>query len=66
MARAQARLGNEVRIYTTNQDGNGELGVSTERPVQWDGVTHSIFPDPASEILGDLVAAGTGTEGENS
>ncbi len=44
MARAQARLDNEVSIYTTNQDGSGELEVPTERPVQWGGVTIRYFP----------------------
>lgn len=43
MARAQARLGNDVSIYTTNQDGIGELVVSTEQPVQWEGVTIRYF-----------------------
>jgi glycosyltransferase involved in cell wall biosynthesis len=44
MARAQARLGNKVYIYTTNQDGLGELPVSTDHAIQWDGVSISYFP----------------------
>jgi len=44
MARAQARLGNEVSIYTTNQDGNRELFVPTDRVVQQDGVSIRYFP----------------------
>ena len=32
MARAVARLGHEVAIYTTNQDGPGELAVPLGRP----------------------------------
>ena len=38
MARAQARLGNDVHIYTTNQDGLGTLAVITDSAVQQDGV----------------------------
>ena len=44
MARAQARLGNEVHIYTTNQDGNGELPVPTDRAEVWNGVRLRFFP----------------------
>ena len=44
MARAQARLGNEVSIYTTNQDGNRELSVPTDRVVQHEGVSIRYFP----------------------
>ena len=33
MAQAVARLGHEVSIYTTNQDGPGELAVPLDRPV---------------------------------
>jgi glycosyltransferase involved in cell wall biosynthesis len=44
MARASARLGNEVHIYTTNQDGNSELTVPTDRVVQQDGVSIRYFP----------------------
>lgn len=44
MARALARLGNEVHIYTTNQDGNRELFVPTDRVVQQDGVSIRYFP----------------------
>lgn len=44
MACAQARLGNEVSIYTTNQDGNRELFVPTDRVVRQDGVSIRYFP----------------------
>ncbi len=44
MARAQAQLGNEVSVYTTNQDGQGTLDVPTDRPVRWEGVTLRYFP----------------------
>lgn len=44
MARAQARPGNEVHIYTTNQDGDGELSVSTDCVVQRNGVSIRYFP----------------------
>ena len=51
-----ARLANEVSIYTTNQDGYGELRVPTDSAVQRMG-SHSIFPDSASDILGNFVTA---------
>jgi glycosyltransferase involved in cell wall biosynthesis len=44
MACASARLGNEVHIYTTNQDGNRELSVPIDRAVQHDGVEIRFFP----------------------
>ncbi|MGB8990658.1 MAG: glycosyltransferase [Desulfobaccales bacterium] len=44
MARAVAQLGHEVSIYTTNQDGPGELPVPTDRPVWRDGVEVRYFP----------------------
>jgi glycosyltransferase involved in cell wall biosynthesis len=44
MARAVAQLGHEVSIYTTNQDGPGELAVPTDRPVWRDGVEIRYFP----------------------
>jgi glycosyltransferase involved in cell wall biosynthesis len=44
MARAVARLGHEVSIYTTNQDGPGELAVPVDRPVWRDGVEVRYFP----------------------
>jgi glycosyltransferase involved in cell wall biosynthesis len=44
MARAVARLGHEVSIYTTNQDGSGELAVPVNRPVRRDGVEIRYFP----------------------
>jgi glycosyltransferase involved in cell wall biosynthesis len=44
MARAVARLGHEVSIYTTNQDGPGELPVPVDRPVWREGVEIRYFP----------------------
>jgi glycosyltransferase involved in cell wall biosynthesis len=44
MARAVARLGHELSIYTTNQDGPVELAVPTDRPVWRDGVEVRYFP----------------------
>jgi glycosyltransferase involved in cell wall biosynthesis len=44
MARAVARLGHQVSIYTTNQDGPGELAVPVDRPVWRDGVEVRYFP----------------------
>ncbi|HZE20615.1 MAG TPA: glycosyltransferase, partial [Desulfobaccales bacterium] len=44
MARAVARLGHEVSIYTTNQDGPGELAVPVDRPVWREGVEVRYFP----------------------
>jgi glycosyltransferase involved in cell wall biosynthesis len=44
MARAVARLGHEVSIYTTNQDGPKELAVPLNRPVYRDGVAIRYFP----------------------
>jgi glycosyltransferase involved in cell wall biosynthesis len=44
MARAVARLGHEVSIYTTNQDGPGELAVPVDGPVWRDGVEVRYFP----------------------
>jgi len=44
MACASARLGNEVHIFTTNQDGDRDLSVPTDRVVQQDGVNIRYFP----------------------
>ncbi|MFA4903620.1 MAG: glycosyltransferase [Desulfobaccales bacterium] len=44
MARAVARLGHEVSIYTTNQDGPKELAVPLDSPVHRDGVAIHYFP----------------------
>jgi len=44
MARAVAKLGHQVSIYTTNQDGSGELEVPLDRPVYRDGVEIRYFP----------------------
>ena len=44
MAQAVARLGHQVSIYTTNQDGPGELAVPLDRPVRQAGVEIHYFP----------------------
>jgi len=44
MARAEARLGHEVSIYTTNVDGSTEMNVPTDSPVIEDGVEVRYFP----------------------
>jgi glycosyltransferase involved in cell wall biosynthesis len=44
MARAVAQLGHEVSIYTTNQDGPGELAVPVDQPVWQEGVEIRYFP----------------------
>lgn len=44
MARAVASLGHEVSIYTTNQDGSGELDIPTNQTVFKDGVEIRYFP----------------------
>jgi glycosyltransferase involved in cell wall biosynthesis len=52
MARAVAQLGHQVSIYTTNQDGPGELKVPLDRPVQRDGVEVRYFPIQAPRFWG--------------
>ncbi len=44
MARAVVQLGHQVSIYTTNQDGSGELEVPLDRPVYREGVEIRYFP----------------------
>jgi glycosyltransferase involved in cell wall biosynthesis len=44
MARAVAALGHEVSIYTTNQDGPGELAVPLDQPVSEAGVEIRYYP----------------------
>lgn len=44
MAQAVARLGHQVSIYTTNQDGPGELAAPLDRPVRQEGVEIRYFP----------------------
>jgi glycosyltransferase involved in cell wall biosynthesis len=58
MARAVARLGHEVSIYTTNQDGPGELGVPLDRPVRRDGVAVRYFPIQAPRFWGTSLPLG--------
>jgi len=52
MARAVAQLGHQVSIYTTNQDGPGELEVPLDRPVRRDGVEIRYFPIQAPRFWG--------------
>jgi glycosyltransferase involved in cell wall biosynthesis len=52
MARAVAQLGHQVSIYTTNQDGPGELEVPLDRPVQRDGVEVRYFSIQAPRFWG--------------
>jgi glycosyltransferase involved in cell wall biosynthesis len=52
MARAVARLGHEVEIYTTNQDGPGELAVPLDRPIRQNGVEINYFPIQAPRFWG--------------
>jgi glycosyltransferase involved in cell wall biosynthesis len=52
MARAVAQLGHEVSIYTTNQDGPGELAVPLDQPVRQDGVEIRYFPIQAPRFWG--------------
>lgn len=44
MARAVARRGHEVQIFTTNRDGPGVLDVPTDRAVERDGFAIRYFP----------------------
>jgi len=52
MARAVAQLGHEVSIYTTNQDGPGELKVPLDQPVWQEGVEIRYFPIQAPRFWG--------------
>jgi glycosyltransferase involved in cell wall biosynthesis len=52
MARAVAQLGHQVSIYTTNQDGPGELAVPLSRPVWREGVEVCYFPIQAPRFWG--------------
>ena len=52
MARAVAQLGHEVSIYTTNQDGPGELAVPLDQPVWQEGVEIRYFPIQAPRFWG--------------
>lgn len=52
MAAATAKLGHEVSIYTTNQDGPGELDVTVTEPVYKDGVEIHYFPSQTPRFWG--------------
>jgi len=58
MARAVAQLGHEVSIYTTNQDGPGELAVPVDRPVWRDGVEVRYFPIQTPRFWGTSLPLG--------
>jgi glycosyltransferase involved in cell wall biosynthesis len=63
MARAVARRGHAVTIFTTDKDGSGRLDVPTDRPVERDGVTLHYFPTAVprfwarSPAMADALAA---------
>jgi glycosyltransferase involved in cell wall biosynthesis len=52
MARAVAARGHEVSIYTTNQDGPGELAVPLGQPVRQGGVELRYFPIQSPRFWG--------------
>jgi glycogen synthase len=52
MAKAMANRGHDVKIYTTNIDGSGELDIPLEQPVWQDNVEISYFPVQTLWFLG--------------
>ena len=52
MARAAARRGHEVTIFTTDKDGPGRLDVPVDRPVVRDGVSLRYFPVESPRFWG--------------
>ena len=52
MARAVARLGHDVSVYTTDMDGPSRLDVPTDRPIMNDGVAIHYFPVHFPRIWG--------------
>ena len=60
MARAVAQLGHEVSIYTTNQDGPGELEVPVGQPVWREGVEIRYFPIQAPRFWGTSLPLAVG------
>lgn len=44
MSKSLVEIGNEVTIFTTNQDGDGVLDVPTDKPVLQNGVKIRYFP----------------------
>jgi glycosyltransferase involved in cell wall biosynthesis len=51
LAAALARRGHEVHVYTTNVDGDEDLNVPPDRPVDLDGVSVHYFRVPAFRRL---------------
>jgi glycosyltransferase involved in cell wall biosynthesis len=51
LAAALARRGHEVHVYTTNVDGDEDLNVPPDRPVDLDGVSIHYFRVPAFRRL---------------
>ncbi|MBO6784675.1 MAG: glycosyltransferase, partial [Alphaproteobacteria bacterium] len=64
MARAVARRGHEVAIYTTNMDGPGVLDVPVGDPVERDGVTLRHFPVTAPRFWGTSPAMARALEAD--
>src|SRR3974390_1247278 len=51
LAKALAALGHEVHVATTTVDGDTDLGVADDRPVEMDGVSIHYFRVPALRRL---------------
>jgi glycosyltransferase involved in cell wall biosynthesis len=51
LAMALARRGHDVQVYTTTMDGDKDLDVPSDRPVDLDGVKVHYFPVPALRRL---------------
>ncbi len=51
LSTALARRGHEVHVYTTSMDGDRDLDVPLDRPVDLDGVAVHYFPVPAFRRL---------------
>ncbi|MBU2464634.1 MAG: glycosyltransferase [Candidatus Edwardsbacteria bacterium] len=58
MARAVASRGHRVSVYTTNQDGDGVLPVSLDRPVIDNGVEIRYFPIQHPKFWGTSLPLG--------
>lgn len=59
LAGALAKRGHDVHVYTTNVDGDSNLDVPLDRPVERDGVNVHYFPVPALRRLCWAPALGT-------
>src|ERR1700730_4215564 len=51
LAAALARRGHDVHVFTTSVDGDTDLDVPLDHPVEWDGVTIRYFRVPALRRL---------------